>query len=285
VTNHYHVIQVAWGGGTSGDGIAWELTSSSTGTGTSVLTAACRPATLLNWVKYGGPNHGPLWSSGGMCAQGESAGSGAIAYALAWYNAGGYLDKVLLKSGPVFSDISQGCVVPNNNYTTICSGQNQAGCVGWPVQEPPGYSLEYVGAHKNEVEQWTGNLSPSCANNSAATTGSEYTLWYNQSVVNFPTSGQQPSFSYPSTAMSAWLCESVEPGVSQDNAAPQGELFYEQFTSASQAGNSLSVNAVTLCPTNEGVDNGVVASTGDYGYQDIENDMISSVNGCIARTH
>jgi hypothetical protein len=283
VSKGYQVVQIAWGPGTSGDGLDWEYTSANLSSGTNILTAACRPSTLLNWVRNGGPYASGLWTSGGMCAQGESAGSGAIAYALAWYSAGSYLDKVLLKSGPVFSDIEQGCEVPNNQYTTICSGSGQAGCVGWTPQDPPGYSLEFVGSHKSEVQLWTGNMSPSCANNSQQTNGSENTAWYNMSIVNFPATGQQPSFNYTNTAMSAWLCETVEPGVAPDNAAPQGQLFYQQFTSLSQAAFSLSVNAVTLCPSNEGVDNGIVASTGDYGYQDIETDMTDPVKGCKVR--
>ena len=51
-----------------------------------------------------------------MCAQGFSAGSGALGYALAWYGAATsaeyHLDKVALLSGPVFSDIEQGCEDP-----------------------------------------------------------------------------------------------------------------------------------------------------------------------------
>jgi hypothetical protein len=75
---------------------------------------------------------------------------------------------------------------------------------------------------------------------------------------------QQPSFNYTNTAMSAWLCESTIPGVQVDNVAAQGKLFYEQFTSPSQAGQSLSVNAVTACPSTEGVFSGQVAATGRY---------------------
>jgi len=46
-----------------------------------------------------------------MCALGDSAGSAAVAYSLAYYNAGSYFDNVELLSGPVLSDIEQGCQV------------------------------------------------------------------------------------------------------------------------------------------------------------------------------
>jgi hypothetical protein len=277
----YQVIQVAWGPGTSGDGIDWEFTNSNNGTGTNILTAACRPASFLNWVRNGGQYAGPLWTNGGMCAQGSSAGGAGIAYALAWYNAASFLDKALFQSGPTLSDIRQGCQVPNRNYTTICSGTGQAGCIGWPIQEPPGYSLEYVGHYKSEVNAWSGNPTPSCANNSSQTTFDA--SWYAMSIVNFPTSGQQPIFNYPKDGDSAWLCESTAPGIPPNNSAAQGQIFYQQFTSMAQAGNSLSVNAVTLCPTDEGADKGTVASTGDYGYVDIAADMTDPVKGCKIR--
>jgi len=70
----------------------------------NIRTAACRPATFLHWVK-GTPGNPGLWTQGGMCAQGASAGSGGLAYALAWYGEGSDLDKAVFLSGPVFSDI------------------------------------------------------------------------------------------------------------------------------------------------------------------------------------
>jgi hypothetical protein len=94
---------------------------------------------------------------------------------------------------------------------------------------------------------------------------------------------QQPSFNYANTAISAWLCETVNPGVQANNAASQGQLYWAQFTSTSQAGNSLSVNAVTGCPTTEDVLDGTVAATGNLGSTDILTDMNSGVTGCVQR--
>lgn len=270
----YQVVEIAWGPTnpvTGGGGFPWEetaVTSNSTNTSYSIRTAACRPASFLNWVRNGGT----VWSGGGMCAQGSSAGSGAIAYALAWYNAGaatasngqGYLDKVVLEAGPVFSDIKQGCEVSangtNNQATRICqSNQNQAGCQGWNIiQDPPGSSLEYVDPYNGYVENWTGGTAVTgmaqCANNSQQTTYD--TTWYKMSIVD-TSETQQPSFNYPNTAMSAWLCETYVPGVVPDNVGAQGELFYLQFTSSSQAANSLTVNALTSCPSAENIESGV----------------------------
>jgi hypothetical protein len=122
VQAHYQVVQIAWGA--TSPGIDWEYTNIGTSNNApSIRAAACRPASFLNWVRNGASAGSVgIWGGyGGMCAQGESAGSGATAFALAWYNAGaatasfgqGYLDKVVMKSGPVFSDIKQGCEVQN----------------------------------------------------------------------------------------------------------------------------------------------------------------------------
>lgn len=98
-TKGYGVVEIAWSS-------AREQT-----TNANIQNAACRPATFLNYV-YNSiylPIAGNGNSNAGMCAQGFSAGSAAIAYSLAYYGAWSYLDNVELISGPVLSDINQGC--------------------------------------------------------------------------------------------------------------------------------------------------------------------------------
>src|ERR1700691_1157351 len=117
----YQIVQIAWG--KNYPGFDWEYTNVNKETHAfSIRNAACRPATFLNYVRFGNgnPNVPIIWNAtkGGMCGHGNSGGAGAMAYALAWYNAGaggpatngsGYLDKVVLENGPVFSDVFQGC--------------------------------------------------------------------------------------------------------------------------------------------------------------------------------
>lgn len=93
----YMIVYVEWAS-------AWE-NSSSTASYRNILSAACRPATLLHWVNGNSLAH----PSGAMCAQGKSAGSAAIAYAMSWYGAGSYLTNVELLAGPVLSKIDDGC--------------------------------------------------------------------------------------------------------------------------------------------------------------------------------
>ncbi len=211
VANGFQVVQIAWGWALPVD---WEYTNASVGNyPTSILNAACRPASFLNWVRNGSsPNVGKgIWATygKGMCAHGHSAGSAALAYALAWYNAGasatawgsGYLDTGIFTSGPVFSDIRQGCQVPNSNTTFICQNSpEQAFCKG-----------------------------------------------------------------------------SVKPGVQVNNAASQGQLYWGQFTNTSQF-ISLTVNAITGCPSTENVLGGDVpnANPPEKGIDAILQDMKAS---------
>src|SRR5581483_9850 len=103
--------------------LAWASQWEDTGVATkSVATAACRPATLFSYIAQNVATSGP------KCAEGFSGGSAALAYALAWYGADSYLDKVQLVSGPVFSDIAEGCMVPQASPVTVCAS-GQFGCV------------------------------------------------------------------------------------------------------------------------------------------------------------
>src|ERR1700691_1160616 len=177
----YQIVQIAWG--KNYPGFDWEYTNVNTEDyAFSIRNAACRPATFLNYVRFGNgnPNVPIIWNAtkGGMCGHGNSGGAGAMAYALAWYNAGaggpatngsGYLDKVVLENGPVFSDVFQGCEVQNgvnSQYTAICPpGTTQPGCNSWPGGGTNvfDYHLEYISPDWQSVEKWSGTPAPACA--------------------------------------------------------------------------------------------------------------------------
>jgi hypothetical protein len=301
----YQVVQLAWGP-IPGSGIAWEMADyASPSTNPSILNAACRPATFLNWVRNGNSGVGNgIWnqcqgqkncSNGGMCAHADSGGAGAAAYALTWYNAGaggaatngsGYLDKVVLENGPVFSRIDLGCnvtcqngVCGDSNATQICTstinGQpnNQTGCNNWTVTTA--YSLEYVGGDENFVNLWSGNPSPSCGNNVTPTTYGP--TWAAMSIVGGSSGTQTASFNYPNTGMSAWACETSNSSL--NNSGAQGEEYYLNFTAQSQAGEFMSVNGVNGCDSTEDVEDGTVyiGTQGPYsGLVAIENDMLGT---------
>lgn len=127
--------------------------------------------------------------------------------------------------------------------------------------------------YKSEVNDWTGNYAPiSCANNVQGTSPSQAQNWFQQSIL-YNGGTQQPSFNYPKTTISAWLCDTVHSGVQPNNAASQGQLYWAQFTSYSQADGSLTVNAIENCPQTENVVGGTDNLTGQTGEQAIDSDM------------
>jgi len=120
----YVVVSLAW----QDD---WEMAYDPPGNNAeSIQNAACRPATFLSYVFttiY--PSILKNYANAGFCAQGQSAGSGAVAYAMAYYGAGNWLDHVELMAGPQFSDVDQGCTWPTSNVTpvTVCGLTNYNG--------------------------------------------------------------------------------------------------------------------------------------------------------------
>jgi hypothetical protein len=247
----FQVVQMAWKS-------AWEATGQ--GNAASIKTAACRPATFLNFI-----SQNVAAAEGAMCAQGDSAGSGAVAYSLAWYGAGDFLDKVELMSGPVFGDLEQGCIVPNAPVSTVCPS-GQFGCDGLPWPDSPAY----VGGDITAIDHWSGD---STCNGKNTTSQASNLHWKAMSIVDGTTN---PSFSYPKTAMAGWLCSNIAPA--QNNSAAQGQFFYEQFTNSGQTAG-YSVTRIDHCSGNEGVSDGVTPQ-GESGLNAISHDMIA---GCIKR--
>jgi hypothetical protein len=247
--NGYQVVYAAWDND-------WELTNNDA---PSIKYAACRPATLLNYI------YDNLYSRGGMCAQGSSAGSGALGYVLAWYGGSSYLDNVELLSGPVFGDIKQGCEVPNAPTVNVCA-TGQFGCDGaqWPD------SPAYVDGDENLIRNWSSQ--PSC-NAGKTTSAFVNSLWKGMSIVD---GTNNPSFSYPHTALAGYLCSNVDSV--QNNSAAQGEFFYQQFTNAGQTAE-YSVTRINNCSGSEGVTDGQTPQ-GETGFTAISDHMMSA---CIKR--
>jgi hypothetical protein len=290
--NHgFEVIQVEWS-------YDWEVTNAPAGFNgggavtsypANVQVAACRQATFLNYVFNS--NNTNLYSAGGRCAEGGSAGSGAIAYALTFYGAGSYLDAVELKSGPPIADFQAGCEEPPAPDVTICPA-GQVGCQLGGTS-PWVLSPTYTGAASG-VRIWTNDNS--CAQPGTTTSASSNAAWLAQSIVN----GGTPAgvYNYPHTAMSAWLCQTVDQsagactggnaygqGGSPDDSCPnnstsQAEIYYAKLTSDP---NNLpqapyAVYAVQNCSGPEGVNSPtstVPALPGKSGQDAIEQDMLT----------
>jgi hypothetical protein len=287
-TQGYEIVQMSW----SSD---WEATYDPFPNGTygNIQNAACRPATFLSYVysnlyaAISNPNTGN--PNAGMCAQGASAGSAQVAYSMAYYGAGSYLDNVELISGPVFSDIDQGCEEPNAPNVTVCGPTNykggQYGC-NLGTDTPWTLSPRYLYPTNNDVGGWTndsycGNLYP------VTTSPQSDTRWLNQSIVDQSTGGSGqgaiPMFSY-TTAMTGWLCASVASGGGPpNNSSPQGQIFYANI-GVNNSPPHYNVYSVDNCSSAEFVYGGTVSGvTSDpSGLYAVMQDMAGGTAGGTA---
>jgi hypothetical protein len=200
--------------------------------GGDVLASACRPATMLNFLRSS--------ASLPFCAQGASGGAGATAYALSWY--GVPLDNAELLSGPVFSNIAQGCRTPHASPVTVNPTN------GSPFDDKPFYNQEFP-----EVSVWTNT---SCLPKSGSTAGN-LASEAAQSIVQ---SGAVLSF--PTTNLSGWVCNNGE-----NPSAAQAYLWF------SQVATPWSLTSISNCQGAEGVGQGTTPQ-GVTGDQAIAEDMI-----------
>lgn len=252
----YQVVELEWASD-------WEIATSAGSE--NIKSAACRPATLLNYVYEN--IHGGSAGQGAMCAHGDSAGSAAMAYALTWYKSDSFLDKVVLTSGPVLGDIEAGCKVPNVPPITVC-GAGQFGCVGQPWIDAPQYQ-----PGSNAPQKWTGDKTCNNVPAGQSTSSASNAAWKAQSIVDGTTSA---NFSYPKTALSGWLCSN-----GLNPSAAQGQYYYQNIKDPSQAA-AFSVNRVDGCPTAEDVWSGTTSS-GESAFTASVNDMLDPVAGCVKR--
>ncbi len=263
----FQVVQTAWDSD-------WEDTGTLT---KNIAYAAGRVAALLGYMKSNlyDPIHFTQ-PSAGMCAQGSSGGSAAIAYALAWYNAGSYLDKAVMASGPPLSDVAQGCDVNGSNpLVTVCPA-GQLGCNS--ANNPPSWTapIAYTDA-RTGVREWSDDvtLGPSgvCRRTHGNTSVQASLEWKAMSIAD----GTIGTFNYPQTNLTAWLCSSVSNHGTMNDSSSEAQLFFQNFTSPSQT-FGLQINGVSHCAGPEGVSEGI-APQGETGRNAIEADMIAS---CVA---
>jgi len=94
-----------------------------------VRRLACRYATIANWV-YNNPQvlNPNAASSAPFCATGNGAGAGAVAYAVTEYGLNSIFKMIELTSGPVMTELDQGCNCSNGN-----SGPPNAPCNPTPA--------------------------------------------------------------------------------------------------------------------------------------------------------
>ena len=225
----------------------------------SIGNAACRPATIMSYLLN------TVFTNGAKCALGFSGGSGALGYALAWYGADTYLDKVQLESGPVFSDIEQGCMVPNPPPVTVCP-PGQFGCQPGDTFSAP---LTYPSNDADIIRQVTADNTCGGASTTSSTSNTD---WKSMSILDGTT---KRNFIYPKTSISGWECDN-----GLNNSASEANLWFQQFTNSSQAA-SLLIVPVSSCTGAEGVDTGFTPTGLDVPTAMLS-DFTDPVNGCVA---
>jgi hypothetical protein len=267
--NGFQVVQMIW------IGQGWQNVSTEA---IQILKfEACRPATLLDAVYQN--IHGGSSAGGAMCAQGHSAGSGAMAYALAWYGAAGYLADVVLTSGPVYGNVEAGCQYPYaqayKSPIEVCPS-TQFGCVdgtegGWTD------AVQYS-ATSGTAKGVAGYTISGANCNNWTLSGDSTTSTQNQDWGGMSVASANASYSYPATRLYAFLCATSSSG-EQNNSAGQGQLFYQNFTSATQT-LGYDVYRVDSCNGPEEIWFGTVPGVNNESAFTVSaNDMI---NGCVA---
>jgi hypothetical protein len=162
----------------------WEQTTAS-----GINTAACRPASVLKWI-FDEPTLHAANRATGFCGEGFSGGSGQLAYALARYGMGDYLDYVNELSGPPFAHIDLGCDGNAPATATVCGDtvtmRLPAMLDNWENIQTP-LTCGATSASPGEVQRWRDDsvMTPSslylyphtrveyfdCTNNATAVTG------------------------------------------------------------------------------------------------------------------
>ncbi len=222
----------------SGFGVAqFAFSSDWEGGAADILTAACRPATMLNYF-YTPASNTPY------CAEGVSAGSSIMGYALAWYGLDSEFDNVEMSVGPVFSNLVQGCAVPKAPPVTVVP-TNGAAFNDSPL---------YVGGEINSLTSWTGQQCLPSSGSSEA----ENASWAAQSLV-------QPSatFTYPNTSLAGWVCDN-----GLNPSAAQAYLFFSQVTSP------WTLTRLSGCTGAEGIQTGITPQ-GATAASAIQGDMLA----------
>jgi hypothetical protein len=204
----------------------WQLTGTSTA---SLKVAACRVATILNFLYtsfyLANTNNSP---TAGMCAHSQSGGAGGLGFALTYYGVGSFLDKAGFVSGPEYGNLVNGCTTPIHPPTNICPAPNGVyamGCntVAGSWQDRPNYQQ---GSAQNLSVELDDN--PPCYDKTYTYTSSSKHTLAATSVVDNGTDG---TFTYPQTAVSAYLCD--DDSIWKNPSEAQGWAYYSQFTNSS----------------------------------------------------
>jgi hypothetical protein len=176
--------------------LSWDTDWASTG---DIKKAACRPATVFQWVfdnVHGGSR------STGFCGIGSSGGTAALSYSLAAYGMKGSFDYAMLLAGPTPARIDYGC--DPSSYTggprSLCPLLTNA-----PWMYTPGV--------QSIADGWTGTHT--CGGAAGA---GDIAAWQADQLLS-----AGDDFDYPQTGLSFWYCVSTP-----NESTGQATFFIDQ---------------------------------------------------------
>jgi len=167
----FNVVQIAWASDWAG------------ATGRGVKSAACRPATVFDYVFKVVQGSSP---SIGFCGQGASGGGAALGYSLAYYGLFDEFDYVVIAAGPSVSKMDYGCDPP------LYTGPPRNLC---PLLTDAPFA--YSAGDASKVNTWEGTTTCGTSNPPPR----DIITWERDSVVS-----PDGNYTYPQTAMSWFFC-------------------------------------------------------------------------------
>jgi hypothetical protein len=234
------VIQIKWPSD-------WETASPSGTFAPNIKYAACKGATLIEKIYQFAHPEGV---DKPFCYHGHSGGSGMGGYLLAWYGMETRFDAVILSAGPVFGNISAGCVQPNAPNVVVCPN-GQYGCTqtaNTPYSGTPTYGGCTLASGSSGMGKWTG-YDCNCASSNSPTAAA---AWADMSVVS---SGAD--YTYMNTAVSQWVCDLT--AASDNNSGQQGQFYASKMSQISVPEYLLA--PVATCSGSESVWTGTFGGT------------------------
>ena len=209
---------------------AWDSAWQSGSAAGSLISAACREATFLNYVDtelYQANQNNSV--TAGMCAHSQSGGASGLAFSLTYYGVSSFIDKAVFVSGPHYGDLVQGCVVPNAPPVTICPSQNGSYPMGCNSASGSWTNVPvYNGSAANTLSGQLAN-NPVCNDpNHVYTQADEMNL----TATSLLDQTSQANYVYPQTAVTAWECDDDD--YWKNPSEGQGWIYLSQFTNPSQ---------------------------------------------------
>jgi hypothetical protein len=173
---------------------AWPSTGWQDGVG-NLIQAACRPATLFNYIANGGS----------IFVIAASGGAGAAAFCISWYQGCPIVNNAFT-SGPVYSNVGLGCEMPKAANATIYPSDGDS----WSG------TLYYNAGVPSNMTEFTGLP----CQQKGGTSQSDYDSWLdNDSIL-------APGAVFPYIPVYAQLCATSQ---EENNSAAQAYLWLSQM--------------------------------------------------------